>query len=543
MSRTNFGSSSLPTFYFSTSQEDVKHHQTFYQTRGGSDPEPFYSLKRPDPSSPAAKNCYAVALFDAYTPDILYGEVLIRPEWTQPSLSQDEIRKNGGVPPPPEPIMPTEFTIQLYNPDQQITVKREQGLLGSPHYDFSMPQDTFRLPSSSALDHSQDDPAAADTTTRINFSWKKESKLSKDFTCFNRGKSTDAIQKRKHKEPDIAVALFKSLKEVTIYESNLTRLDMQDAKGLEVTILLGATVIRDVFHGQMRHTFNVSESERRTSSETPAPSTTSNNANLLTKRPSNEQKHQPTGSLSPPRPGGHQRPNQPNTPPLSSHLTAAPRNHDSRPPPKSPITDPRTQWEIDAETTRLRQQSEAEALESRRRAESRRRERERQDEEESRRLRKQVEAEEKERRRRARSVERETERLKRIYGDRGGLAPGEKLRPQTHSAPLQQGPFPNRPGPPPEQVPALPPRFYQGDGGGGSSGPRIQTPPPHQHHHSRPGPYNAPAAASGLYMSGGLGGAESSSGQGKSGRKSFWNLRGHSEDHGKYVAKKSSSVF
>ena len=52
------------------------------------------------------------------------------------------------------------------------------------------------------------------------------------------GKSTDPTGKKKSKEPDIAVALFAGLKEITIYEPNLYRVEMEDYKGLEVVLLL-----------------------------------------------------------------------------------------------------------------------------------------------------------------------------------------------------------------------------------------------------------------------------------------------------------------
>ncbi|TKA39318.1 hypothetical protein B0A49_13290, partial [Cryomyces minteri] len=182
----------LPTFFLKPSPDDVKHHQAFYLSQYGAEPEAAYALHHLDPLSPASKNCYAAALFDSYNPEILYGEVLVRPGWTQPSLSQEQIRLNGGVPPPPQPIMPTEFVIQLYNPDQQVHVTQKPGTWGgSASYEFSMPQSTFRTPSASTLDRSQSDPVVAATTPRVNFVWKKESKLSKDLTCFLTGKSTD----------------------------------------------------------------------------------------------------------------------------------------------------------------------------------------------------------------------------------------------------------------------------------------------------------------------------------------------------------------
>ena len=71
---------------------------------------------------------------------MLFAEVLLIPDWTLPTLSQEEIRKNGGVTPAPEPILPLEFAIQLYNPDQQIVVKHKPASLTSAAtWEFEMP--------------------------------------------------------------------------------------------------------------------------------------------------------------------------------------------------------------------------------------------------------------------------------------------------------------------------------------------------------------------------------------------------------------------
>ncbi|EOD51168.1 hypothetical protein GTA08_BOTSDO13808 [Neofusicoccum parvum] len=338
----------LPTFFLKGSPNGVKHHEAYYYSQHGSEPEPTYTLKHPDPSMPDGKNVYAAGLFDAFNPEVLYGEVYIKPEWTYPTLSQEEIRKNGGVPPPPQPVLPTEFTIQLYDPDQQVVVKQKSGSWGgTASYEFSMPQNTFRLPSASSLDRSLNDPAADITTPKINFVWKREGKLSKDLSCFMTGKSTDpAKKKRKMKEPDIAVALFRALREVTVYESNLYRVEMEDPKGLEIVLLLAAATIKALYFGQVNETFNTQYDEK---------------------------------------------------PPL----------------------DPRAQWEIDAEHSRLKLAQAAEAREQRRAQENKQRERQRSDEAEQRRLRKIVEAEDKQRRKKAAEVDKETERLRRKNAEAG----------------------------------------------------------------------------------------------------------------------------
>lgn len=131
-----------------------------------------------------------------------------------------------------------------------------------------MPQHTSRTPSASALDKTQSDPAHDVTTPMINFVWKREGVLHKDLTCLCTGKSTDLKGKKgkKNRDPDIAVALFHSLKEVTIHEPNLSRLDMEDYKGLEVVLLLGAAVVKDIYFGDAREAFNIADPLPRNSS-------------------------------------------------------------------------------------------------------------------------------------------------------------------------------------------------------------------------------------------------------------------------------------
>ncbi|GAB1203059.1 hypothetical protein APSETT445_001685 [Aspergillus pseudonomiae] len=247
----------MPAFFLKKTQQ--KFLWTILHSHRGTEPEPAYTLRHPDPASPSSKNRYAAALVDPYVPDIVYGEVLLIPEWTQPSLSAEAIRQNGGVTPPPEPILPTRFTIHLYNPDQQVTVEYKPKTWNNPAtWSFEMPQQSFRQPSSSTLDRTQTDPAAADTTPKLRFSWRKDSKLSKDLTCLLSGKSTALSgTKTKTKEPDITISIFQGLRELTLYEPNLYRVEMEDFKGLEVVLLLGAVTIRDAYFTAMRDAFKL----------------------------------------------------------------------------------------------------------------------------------------------------------------------------------------------------------------------------------------------------------------------------------------------
>ncbi|TKA49857.1 hypothetical protein B0A55_12760 [Friedmanniomyces simplex] len=418
-----------PTFFLKASTSGAKHQQNFFLSHHGSEPAPAYVLQHADPASlsPAHKNCYAAALFDSYNPEILFGEVLARPGWTQPTLSQEEIKRNGGVPPPPQPILPNGFVIQLYNPDQQVRVELKEGKWGgSDHYEFSMPIATFRTPSASNLDRGQSDPASLAITPKVHFAWRKESKLGKDLTCFMTGKSTDPKEKKKSKrDPDIAIALWRSMRELTVYEPNLSRVDIEDPKGLEIVLLLSAVVIKDLYFGNrdnMRETFNISglPSERKLSGGGRKLSNPQQTFSIVgAPNPLHSHPPQPAAPVTR-TPNEHKRtalPTLQTMPPIAD----PPRQR--RAPP--PIADPRAQWELDAETARLKAQAEAEAREE----QQRRRNREKADELEAKRLQKQIEEEDRQARRKHAEVDRETDRLRKKYGVQA---------------------VPQRPGPPPQ---------------------------------------------------------------------------------------------
>lgn len=377
----------LPTFYLKPSSDNPLS-STIYLSEHGSELQPEYILRRPDPKLPGSKNCYAVALYDSYNPDVLYAEVLVQPEWQQPTLSAAEVRAQNGIPPPPIPIVPNQFAIQLYNPDQQVVIRQIPGTTFTPpHWEFEMPQTSFRTPSASALDRSQNDPAASDITPKISFKWKRDGKLSKDISCFLYGKSTDG---KKNKDPDIVVAMYKN-SNLTVYQPNMHRVDVEDTKGLEVVLILGAAVIKDIFFNASRELFNIG-----------APGVNAPPTN--TKRKNSGPVIAGKTSASPPVMSGGilptSRVNVPASqirPPQALHA----QQNISRP----PAADPRTQWEIDAETERLKKIVEAE---EKARAKA--------DQEEEKRIRKMLEQEEKEARRRQAEIDKETERLRKQYG-------------------------------------------------------------------------------------------------------------------------------
>ena len=374
-------------------------------------------IRHLDPASPSSKNCYAVALYDAYVLDVLFGEVMITPEWTQTSQDSSN-RQNTGVPPPPEPILPSQFTIQLYNPDHQIVVRhKSKGWSSSPAWEFEMPQQTFRQPSNSTLDRSQSDPAVLDATPKLKFSWRKDGTISKDFSCYLSNKTT-APDDRKSKEPDITVSIFTGFKELTLYEPNLSRVEMEDLKGLEIVLMLSAIVIRDVFFRPLKDTFHISNPP------TVAPTLGGRKispAAILATSPIQQLRNElPAGGFSkkaPPKLEPAQN--------TTSQETQPPR------------LDPRSHWEIEAERARLRNQQEAEA-----------RERKKREQEQERKTRKLLEAEERAARKKQAEIDketdRETERLKKLYGSEEqqyrAQQPGRahpQPRPQSVAANLQ----------------------------------------------------------------------------------------------------------
>lgn len=337
-----------------------------------------------------------------------------------------------------------------------------------------MPQQSFRQPSNSSIDRTQNDPTASETTPKVSFKWKKESKFGKDYVCAIAGRSTNPDgSKRKQKEPDIPVALFKGLREITLYESNLSRVEMEDPKGLEVVLLLGAIVIREVYNGHMQESFNITN----TSPQVP-----------IIAEPS-----QPRRSSKPSMP-----------PRLTQQAPAAqsPRIplQTQSPNPRPPPTDPRSQWEIDAETARLKKQVEEEQ-----------RQRKRAEHAETKRVKKMIEKEEREAARKQAEIDKETERLQKEFAaeQRQAQQSGTYVRP-----PVQR---------PQSAQPVM-------------SGARPYQPRPIKPY-LQPLSENATSSVLSLAPSTGQ-----SNGQGVKAKKRFWGIGGSSRPEGRLV-KKSSSVF
>lgn len=491
------------------------------------------------------------------------------------------------MPPPPQPIYPDEFAIQLYNPDLQVIVKHQTAKWSSTvSWEFRLPEVTFRMPSSSDLDRTQTDPAVNASTPRVNFVWRKEGRLGKDMTCYMTGKSTDPTGKKakKSKEPDIAVALFSGLKEMSIMEPNLYRIEIEDYKGLEVALLLGAAVIRDLFFNDQAETFHINSANirknsgglraRKGSSPLEAPGVT---LPVMTPQPPPPPPYTGPSQYPPekvplepaagagvnaqiPAPSyiNNNAAKRSSLPPLTTSQGRSVQQRSQRPIPsqsqprsqpqsqQGPRLDPRAQWEIDAETARLKAQVEAEAREQKRQNDTNRRARRRQEEEEERKTiqfleqeRKQKEREEKEARRKQAEIDRETERLRRQFGDQSNL-----LRPtgppSRHSAPLLQGQWGHAPQPQQQLRPS--PSFRPAPV---PTQPSIQIQAPSafmQAPYLQPGNVgnsHRPAASQSSFFSNGL----QRPGLQPKVKKSFWGLRTQSETSAEKLRKKKSSMF
>ncbi|KAK4252123.1 hypothetical protein C7999DRAFT_37100 [Corynascus novoguineensis] len=406
----------LPTFRLKQSSDDP-HSSILYFTHNGSEPTPEYLMRRADPASPASRNKYGLAICDPYNANVVYGEVVVEPEWSQPTLSAAEIRAQnqaGATPAAVVAVVPDSFTVLLYNPDMSVTVKMVPGSWGkSGTWEFELPEKTFRTPTTSELDREQQNstPAAADLISRIMFRWKKDGLLSKDMTCYMTGKRVGA---RKNKEPDITVALFKASREsiLTVYQPNLHRVELEDRKGLELVLLLASEVIKDFWLNPKPNPFNVRgggapspNGAKRKNSHPPASAAAATPVAM-------------SGALASVPP--------PQTAP-STLLPAAPKQNNTAPPPA-----------VDAETRRLQAMVEREQ-----------REREKAERAEQKRIKKMLEEEEKERRRREAEVAKETERLRKMYGVEGQDLPSDRpaLPPRTTAAAQPTAPLP--PGPPP----------------------------------------------------------------------------------------------
>ncbi|KAL2271469.1 hypothetical protein VTJ83DRAFT_840 [Remersonia thermophila] len=414
----------LPTFRLKPSS-DNPHSSLFYFTHNGSEPAPEYVLRRPEPSRPEARNKYAIAVCDPYNADVVYGEVLVEPIWTHPTLSSAELRAQaqGGAPPVPATAnIPDTFTVQLYNPDQSVTIKMIPGsFTRTDSWEFELPVQSFQTPTTSALDREQQasGPATTELIPRVMFRWKRDGRISREMTCYVAGKRIGAL---KNKDPDITVAMYKASREsvLTVYQPNMHRVEIEDRKGLELVFLLASEVIKDFWLSPRMNVFNVQAGGVGSNGAAAAASSSANKRK--DSRP-NVNTSAPAAAMAGALPM-NPSPTQPQ-PTTTANATPKPRQPSSS--------------EIDAETRRIRAMVEREE-----------REREKAQRAEQKRIQKMIEQEEKERRRREAEVAKETERLRKLYGVEGQELPSERQKQQQ-----QQPPQPPRPPPPPQQPPPM----------------------------------------------------------------------------------------
>ena len=193
----------LPTYRLQPSSDNPLH-TLLYFAHNGSESSAEYLLKRPDRTT--ARNQYALGLLDVHYPSVVYAEVLVKPEWTQPSLSAAEVRANGAT--SPVPLTPDSFAISLYNPDQAVVVRHRPGSWNkSEAWELEVPERSFKLPSASRIDQDSSGTQIVDLTPKVVFRWKRDGRLSKDMTCYMSGRSVGG---KKSKEPDITVAMFRA---------------------------------------------------------------------------------------------------------------------------------------------------------------------------------------------------------------------------------------------------------------------------------------------------------------------------------------------
>ncbi|KAK5664296.1 hypothetical protein OQA88_514 [Cercophora sp. LCS_1] len=432
----------LPTFRFKPSPDNPLSN-ILYFTQNRADPAAEYIFRRADPSLRESRSKYAVALCDPVNTGVIYGEVLVEPEWSQPTLSAAELRaqqQSGAPPATATATVPDTFTVQLYNPDQSVAVKLVPGgFTKSDSWEFELPVQTFRQPSASELDRQQG-VSPADLVPRIMFRWRKDGRLSKDLTCYMSGTSLGG---RKNKEPDITVAMFKAARDsmMTVYEPNLHRVEVEDRKGLEVVLLLAVEVIKDLYLMPKMDIFNVQGG---------GPPPTANGGKRKNSRPIPATTAAAAAAAAIP-------------PPMSGAIkTSAPASK----PPAQPVqasqnvaasnTSPATAAAgasaaaVEAETRRLQAMVEREE-----------REREKRERAEQKRIKKMLDEEEKERRRREAEVAKETERLRKKYGIEGQEVPPLPPRPAPQAQQLPPRPQPQHfPLPPTSAAQGPPPHIF-----------------------------------------------------------------------------------
>lgn len=255
----------------------------------------------------------------------------------------------------------------------------------------------------------------------------------------------------------------------------MSRVEVEDTKGLEVVLILGAAVIKDIYFNASRELFNIGTP----GVNGPTHTKRKNSGPVIGGKPA------PAAAVM----SGAALPAVANVP-ASQILPQQPPRHAQQSISRPPAVDPRTQWEIDAETERLKKivQAEEKAREKAEKAEEKR-------------ILKMLEQEDREARKRQAEVEKETERLRKEYGvPIGGAGPSVSLSPAPPPRPQQQGMPQWQSAPHSQPVPVSRPQSTP-SGQGPSVNTWLQRPTANSPYLQAPG--NATASSSGFF---GLGG-------------------------------------
>ncbi|PUU82477.1 hypothetical protein B9Z19DRAFT_1120634 [Tuber borchii] len=380
----------LPIFHLAP-QAREPHITTLTFTANGSLPTAAYTKTR----APDIDATYSTTLHDAFVPDILYATVAATPEIIQPQASSP-----GAPPPPAKVLLPKEFPLQLYNPDSTVIVTHKHSTLRGNFWEFSLPKTSFLPPTASRLDAaSAAHRIALAHLPRATFRWRKEGGvLSKSLlrcSLVSPANLGNGPKKAGANEPDIPIATFeglgdkKGMGDITIYQSNLKRVEVEDLKGLEVVLILSAMAIGDMWFCPTNLMFNLTPTS--TSSTMTAGVVAS--ANGGRRRPSSTPSIPPSITVTP-------------TTQHPPHATF-PQNHRTSYPQHTPS--PQQNYKSPTSpTTAQRDYQARKAEEAARRAAQLR-------QEEEATLRMLAEEELRERQRREMEVERETQRLKMVY--------------------------------------------------------------------------------------------------------------------------------
>lgn len=231
--------------YTHVKPKEEPHIVTLSYTVSGSEPQAIYTLTR----SPTLRNTYSLTLSDASFPSIHYAHLTTALEFAATT-----------PPDPPKPLLPKSFTLNLLNPTSTVTISLLHTTLRGNFWEFTLPKQSFTPPSASRIDTHYTAPPS----THLTFRWRKEGSAltRRQLRCslVSPGNLPGAKRNAGAAEPDIPLAMYSGLAstrgELTIYESNLARVELEDMKGLEMVLLISARVINDIHFVPTAQSFN-----------------------------------------------------------------------------------------------------------------------------------------------------------------------------------------------------------------------------------------------------------------------------------------------